>query len=441
MQKQLKQLLGLNPVDLQGDFHPSFSSLANTFKKIQPSHGRGGSALTVYFKGEKVLDVWTGQLKEGTPWQQDSMALSFSTGKAILATLLHRLVDQGILDYDQPIAYYWPEFAKNGKDKITIRHVLSHQSGLFDIRQNIKSAAQMLEWQQMLHVFEQATPRFEAGSQTAYQALTFGWLLGGVIEKATGESLLSVFQKELVEPLQLDGAYFGVPKTELDRVARPIILPVASESHAVHSSQHTDKTNSNTTGKTTAKKHPPLLPNGKRPLTLQEKALRLTGIDPYDAEDALMPKGVSRFSFFNDRALQACIPAANGVFTARSLAKVYAMLSNGGEIDGKAYLSPKRVQLLSEVQTTQRDRIMMLPMNWRMGYHRILTLGKRVPQGFGHIGYNGSGAWCDPARELSFAYIHNFAGTSVTGDYRLWWLTQAALQTADLHLTGKKGWR
>ena len=435
MNKQLQQIFGLSQVDLKGDFDPSFLSIANTFKKIQPAHGRGGSALTIYFKGKKVVDVWTGQLKTDTPWQQDSMALSFSTGKAVLATLLHRLVDQGILDYDQPLAYYWPEFAQNGKDKITIRHVLSHQSGLFDIRQNIKSAAQMLEWQQMLHVFEQATPRFEAGKDTAYQALTFGWLLGGVIEKATGESLESVFQKELVEPLQLDGAYFGVPNAELDRVARPIILPPSSELLAADSDNNKDQS------KTASKKRPPLLANGKRPLSLQEKALKLAGINPYDAEDALMPKGASRFSFFSDRALQACIPAANGVFTARSLAKMYAMLSNGGEIDGKAYLSPERVQLLSQVQTTQRDRIMMLPMNWRLGYHRVLTLGKRVPEGFGHIGYNGSGAWCDPSRELSFAYVHNFAGSSVTGDPRLWWLTQTALQTADLNLTGKKGWR
>src|SRR5690606_20970330 len=132
----------------------------------------------------------------------------------------------------------------------------------------------------------------------------------------------------------------------------------------------------------------------------------------------------SRFSFFNDRALQACIPAANGVFTARSLAKMYAMLSGGGEIDGQQYLSQQHVQQLSQIQNTQRDRIMMLPMNWRLGYHRILTLGKRVPSGFGHMGYNGSGAWCDPSRELSFAYVHNFAGSNITGDYRLWWLTQ-----------------
>lgn len=429
---QLQQLLGLNKqAELKGDYHESFLPLVNTFKKIQPAQGSGGSALTIYFKGEKVVDVWTGQLKQDTPWQQDSMALSFSTGKAVLSTLVHRLADQGILDYDKPIAYYWPEFAKNGKEKITLRHVMSHQSGLFDIRQNIQSAAQMLEWDRMLDVFEQATPRFEAGTQTAYQALTYGWLLGGVIEKATGESLESVFQKELVDPLQLDGAYFGVPNSELGRVARPIIKPLANLEIDGKEAQSRSK----------SKTYPPLLANGKRPLSLQEKALKLTGLDPYEAEDALVPKGIGRFSFYNDRALQACIPAANGVFTARSLAKIYAMLSNNGEIDGKSYLSPERVQLLSQVQTTQRDRIMMLPMNWRLGYHRVLTLGKRVPDGFGHIGYNGSGAWCDPSRELSFAYVHNFAGSSVTGDPRLWWLTQTALQTADLNLTGKKGWR
>ncbi|XID74058.1 serine hydrolase domain-containing protein [Alkanindiges sp. WGS2144] len=423
----LQHLLGAVQVQLEGHYDESFAPLVNTFKKIQPPTGRGGSALAVYFKGQKVVDVWTGQLKDNTAWQQDSMALSFSTGKAALATLVHRLADQGLLDYDQRVAYYWPEFGKNGKEHISLRHVLSHQSGLFDIRQNIQSAAQMLDWEEMLQVYEKASPRFEPGSQTAYQALSFGWLLGGMIEKVTGQRICEIFQKELVEPLGLDGAYFGVPTNELDRVARPILPP--------------NKPDQDKAVNKPAKKHLPLLPNGRRPLTLQEKALKLTGLDPYEAEDALMPKGISRFSFFTDRALQACIPAANGVFTARSLAKMYAMLVNQGEIDGQQYLSPGCVRLLSEVQTTQRDRIMTLPMNWRLGYHRVLTLGKRVPQGFGHIGYNGSGAWCDPARELSFAYVHNFAGSSITGDPRLWWFTQTALQNADFNLTGKKSWR
>ena len=418
-------------VQLHGSYDDSFMPLIQAFRQIQPqaqhnSRQSGGSALAVYFQGKKVVDVWTGAMKQNTPWQEDSMALSFSTGKAALATLVHRLADQELLDYDQNIAHYWPEFAKNGKDKITIRHVLAHQSGLFDIRQNIQSAVQMLDWHDMLKVYENATPRFEPGTKVAYQALSFGWLLGGVVEKVTGQSVCEVFQQELVAPLGLDGAYFGVLASELERVARPIVpnKPQQAEDNQ----------------KTTPATQKNLLPNGRRPLTLQEKMIRLTGLDPYEAEDALMPKGISRFSFFTDRVLQACIPAANGVFTARSLAKMYAMLVNEGEIDGQQYLSPERVRLLSQIQNTQRDRIMSIPMNWRLGYHRILSLGKRVPEGFGHIGYNGSGAWCDPSRGLSFAYVHNFAGSSITGDPRLWWLTQTALQNADLSLTGKKGW-
>lgn len=417
-------------VQLHGSYDDSFTPLIQAFKQIQPQqqHGgsTGGSALAVYFQGKKVVDVWAGAMKQDAPWQQDSMALSFSTGKAALATLVHRLADQGWLDYDQNIAHYWPEFAKNGKADMTLRHVLAHQSGLFDIRQNIQSAVQMLDWHAMLNVYENATPRFEPGTKVAYQALSFGWLLGGVIEKVTGQSVREVFQNQLVTPLGLDGAYFGVPSSELDRVARPIV-PIKPQQ--VEDNQ-----------KTRPATQKNLLPNGRRPLSLQEKMIRLTGLDPYEAEDALMPKGISRFSFFTDRVLQACIPAANGVFTARSLAKMYAMLANHGEIEGQQYLSPERVHLLSQIQNTQRDRIMSIPMNWRLGYHRILSLGKRVPEGFGHIGYNGSGAWCDPTRGLSFAYVHNFAGSSITGDPRLWWLTQTALQNADLQLTGKKGW-
>lgn len=410
-------------IDVQGTYSSEFESLARTFALIQPKNQQGGSALSVYHRGEKVVDIWTGCLKvdpetqQSQPWQQDSMALSFSTGKAALATLVHRLVDQGLLDYDRPLAVDWPEFAKQhqgqGKEKITLRHVLSHQSGLYDVRNTIQSAAQMLDWQAMLQAYEQATPRFEPGSATAYQALSFGWLLGGLIEKVTGQTLAEVFDKELVQPLGLDGAYFGVPVDQLDRVARPIIKPRPA------------------TTSTSAKKVPSLLPNGKRPLTTQEKFLKLTGLDPYDAEDALMPKGISRFSLFTDRALQASIPAANGVFSARSLAKMYAMLANGGAIDGQQYLSSARMQQLSQVQNKQRDKVMPLAMHWRLGYHRVLSLTKRAPQGLGHIGYNGSGAWCDPARELSFAYIHNFAGSNVAGDYRLWWLTDMALRTAD----------
>ena len=106
-----------------------------------------------------------------------------------------------------------------------MRHVLSHQSGMFDVRNIIESAREMLDWSHMLDVVAATKPRFLAGEGNAYQALTFGWLVGGVLEKATGQSLDQLMRNYLVEPLQLDGAYFGTPANELDRVARLIIQP------------------------------------------------------------------------------------------------------------------------------------------------------------------------------------------------------------------------
>lgn len=402
-------------IELQGYCSPEFSALASVFQRILPVQAAGGAAICVYHKGTKVVDLWAGSAREGEPWQKNSMALSYSTGKAALATLVHRLVDQGLLDYDRPLAADWPAFAQHGKGNITLRHVLSHQSGLYDVRHTIQAATEMLDWQAMLRAYEAAKPRFAPGAATAYQALSYGWLLGGLIEKVTGQALPLVLDQELVQPLGLDGAYFGVPADQLYRVAKPIIKLVDPAQAAQRAS----------------KPRTVLAANMPRQLTMQEKLLQLTGIDPYDAEDALMPKGISRFSFFHDKVLQACIPAANGVFTARSLAKMYDMLAHQGRADDRQYLSQKRVQALSQIQTRQRDRVMPLAMHWRLGYHRVLSLGKQAPQGLSHIGYNGSGAWGDPGRELSFAYVHNLAGSSIAGDYRLWWLTHAALQAAD----------
>jgi len=134
------------------------------------------------------------------------------------------------------------------------------------------------------------------------------------------------------------------------------------------------------------------------------------------------------------------MPAVNGTFTARSLAKIYAMLAQKGQWKGQQLIDLEIFNEFTQIQTYKRDRVMPIPMKWRLGYHRVITLGKRVKSGFGHVGYNGSGAWCDPKRHLSFAYVHNFPVASMTGDYRLWGLSQEALRCADAVETGHKGW-
>lgn len=405
-----------------GYANDEFAALKTELQRIQPNPQTGGAALAVYFRGDPVVDLWTGWKQKGEHWQDDTLALSYSTGKGVLSTLVHRLVDQGLLEYDKPIAYYWPAFAQKNKQHITLRHVLAHESGLYDVRHVIQSAAVMLDWDAMVAAYEQASPRFAAGTDVAYQALSYGWLLGGLIEKVMQESFNTTFYRELVQPLGLeDEAYFGVPEDQLSRVARPFARPAPPTVRPV----------------TDPKVSPP---QGLRPLTFPERILQATGQNPYDADDALKPRGIGRFNFFGDRQLQACIPAAAGVFSARALARMYAMLANHGVIDGEQYLSEKTVMALSGIQNQKRDRVMPIAMHWRLGYHRVLTMGKNASQGFGHIGYNGSGAWCDPNRQLSFAYIHSFNVGSITGDYRLWWLTQRTLQLADKALTGKAGW-
>lgn len=415
----IKEILFADTHHYHGSVDERFIDLAHQFSRLQDARSQqGGAALVVYFQGQKVVDIFTGKKSQEEDWQSDTLAMCYSTGKGILATLAHILVSEGILEYDQPIAHYWPEFAQNGKANITLRHVLSHQSGLFDIRNMIDAATEMLDWSHMLDVVAAATPRFVAGQSFAYQPLTYGWILGGVIEKAAKQPLSWLMQRYLVQPLELDGAYFGTPVLELDRVARLLVKPKAP-----------------TSAKPQTKKN-----SQPRKASLSERLLELSGQNPQDFQDAMIPKGMRNFSFYSDEGLQAVIPAANGVFTADSLAKVYAMLAKQGEWQGTQLIRPEVFKQLSSVQSKARDRVMPIPMHWRLGYHRILTMGKRAPHGFGHVGFNGSGAWCDFDRELSFAYTHNFNVTSATGDYRLWGLSQETLRCADAILNGRKGW-
>lgn len=391
--------------------------MAHLFSKLQDARtAYGGAALAVYFQGQKVVDIYTGQKSASELWQADTLSICYSTGKGVLATLAHIMVRQGLVEYDLPIAHYWPEFAQNGKAQMTLRHILSHQSGLYDVRNNIAEATEMADWHHMLDIMAKAKPRFSFGEDLAYQPLTFGWLVGGVLEKASGQTLAHLMRLYLVDPLALDGAYFGVPSDQLQRVARPLLKPKNDAHRAA--------------GKKQA---------AVRKISAFDKLIELSGQNPQDFQDAMIPKGMKKFSFFSDEGIQAVIPAANGAFTANSLAKIYAMLANRGVWDGQQLIDAETFAKLSEVQSRKRDRIMPIPMHWRLGYHRVLSLGKSS-KGFGHIGFNGSGAWCDPERRLSFAYTHNFATGSLTGDYRLWTLTQETLRCADKILTGHKGW-
>jgi len=392
---------------IRGQVEGGFESVARVLER-QVRRG-GGAAVCVYHRGRKVVDVWAGTRDSaGRPWEAGTMAMSFSTSKGVVSTLLHILADRGLLDYDAPVARYWPEFGQAGKESITVREVLSHRAGLPHLRTLIDHAERILDWDHMVRALEEARPGLRPGRRSAYHAFTFGWLAGELIQRVTGRSLPEVLHNELTEPLGLDGLYIGAPPeakeraAELGRPATGGALPRAAGLLNV----------SAWTGAVTG-------------------MTRAVGVpfDPKLMQDALVPPGNAGF-LFESRLLDVPIPAANGLFTARSLARVYAMLAAGGTLDGVRLLSAETVSRASEIQTFRPDRVLMLPMHWRLGYHSAFSTRGRIPGAFGHFGYGGSGAFADPKRELAVAMINNRVSGGPFGDARIAFVANAALLAA-----------
>lgn len=398
---------------LSGHVHPDFTAVADVFRRQLPQGRPGGAALCVYYRGQPVVDLWGGtRNRAGEAWTPDTVSLSFSTTKGVVATLLHLLADRGLLQYDRPVAHYWGGFGSNGKRDITVRHLLCHEAGLYPVRPLVEDAAEMRDWDHMLRRMEQAAPVHAPGARNGYHALTFGWLVGGLVEKITGEPLSVTLERELTGPLALNDFFIGVPDAALDRRAE-LIVP-APKPKPVTASTAAPR-----------KRQPPLAQR------LIENGLRLTGFEPESTNDAMVPRGMARFDWNARETAQACIPGAGGMFSARDLARLYATLGNGGALDGVRLLSPSTLGRMATVQNTTRGAVIPVPMRWRLGYHRVFTTGPRTPDAFGHFGYGGSGAWCDPSRGLAVGYVVNTGVGTPFGDLRLWQLNTAAIRAAE----------
>lgn len=389
---------------IEGFVHPDFWPVARALGR-QIRRTGGGAAVCVYFRGEPVVDAWAGVRDEaGRPWESDTMAMSFSTTKGVTATALHVLVDRGLLDYEDPVSRHWPEFAQAGKEQIRVRHLLSHQAGLHHIRRMIDHAERMLDWEHMVRALERASPALEPGSASAYHGLTFGWLIGELIQRVTGRPFADVLRSVLAEPLGLDGLHIGASRDAQTRAAQ---LLRRSRERA-----------------------------GPRRFRSIGRAVRqvnrFLGIpfDPAVAADALMPVGAESV-FWHPRILDVPIPAANGLFTARSLARLYGALACGGALNGRRVLSAETLDRATRIQSRRLDRVIPVRMMWRLGYHRAMTSRGDLRAGFGHFGYGGSGAWADPRRKLAIAMVNNRVAGSPFGDLRMLSLGAAAVRSAD----------
>ncbi|AMN49814.1 serine hydrolase domain-containing protein [Psychrobacter sp. P2G3] len=434
---------------------------------LQLDDAPAGGSLVVYQAGRCIVQANVGMAQANIPWQPETLSLNFSTGKGVLATLVHVLVSQQLLDYDKPIASYWPEFSSNGKANITLRTLMSHQANLFSITSIDADSEVLLDWDTMLDkiaAMPTTLPEDLSLYSSAYSALVYGWVLGGVIESVTDMSLAGALRYYLTEPLDIaDSCYFGVPGDKVDRVARLVKnFDISQQDHKAEQPQLRSRRNkpvlkadsentlriyANLPNYRCWKQHaatPHAVVESNNDKNIDELStldtaqinrlyLNTSQLNLKNYKSALIPANKQPIDYYNRQTLQAVIPAANGVASANALATIYAMLANGGTWQGQTLIDAATFEQLSTPQVMGMDAVMPAHMNWRLGYHRLFSVCADTESGFGHMGYNGSVAWCDPTRQLSFAFIHNFDVTMLN-DIRQFALTEAILNLVDKNI-------
>lgn len=346
-----------------------FDCVVRSFSSMFPARRFGGGALAVYLDGQPVVDVWTGWSDRGghRPWSADTAPMVFSATKGMAATVIHRLADRGLIDYEAPVAEYWPAFAANGKADLTVRAVMRHAAGLSGLRG--ATSEELLDHVVMEERLAAAAPGRLLG-KSAYHALTFGWLMSGLARAVTGKGMRVLIREELAEPLGTDGLHLGRPPAGAPTRVAEVILP--------------NNIVGNSALNYVTRKIANEMSGGFRSIYFPGMIAAVRGDAPL---------------------LDAEIPAANGVVTARALARMYGAIANGGEVDGTRFLSRELVAGLTGRRSLRPDRNLFVPLAFHLGYHS-LPIGNVMP-GFGHVGLGGSLGWTDPASGLAFSLVHN----------------------------------
>ena len=373
-------------VSIEGLCAPRFARVKDAFAKNFAVENEIGASFAATVDGEVVVDLWGGSADAARtrPWQRDTLANVWSTTKAMAALCGHMAVDRGLVDLDAPVARYWPEFAAAGKERIPVRWLFSHQSGLAGLSEPFPAEA-VLDWTRFNAALAAQKPLWEPGTRSGYHALTFGNLIGELVRRTDGRSLGRFFREEIAEPL---GAEFwiGLPESEEKRVAE--MVP----------------------------------PNPPQPLAEPPKP----GARDYELRSALANPAVDQ-AIANTRAWRAAeVPAANGQANARGAARIMSALACGGAVDGVRLMRESTANGALAEQCYGKD-LVLGPMRWGLG---LMLVSKDLPlspnpRTCGHGGWGGSFALADLDARVSLAYVMNRMSQGTTGDKRLGRLLRA----------------
>jgi len=362
---------------VRGRVSEGFEEVRVEFERNLAERGEIGAAVSAYWRGEKVVDLWGGRRspKGDAPWDEDTMVVVNSTTKGVSAMTLAVTNARGWLDYDAPVARYWPEFAQAGKEAVTVRQLLGHEAGLVWLDEEI-SIDRLRDLDGVARLLARQKPVWPPGTRHGYHAMTVGLYMQELVRRVdpAHRTLGRFFREEIAAPLGLD-FFIGLPPEIADE--RLATLMLFSPGRALRALPTTPW---------------PMLLRLLWPWSLLRKSMTvLADVDPNDR-----------------RYLEVEVPAGNGVGTARAIARLYSVFAEGGR---ELALGPETMARITAEPSPDRvrDVIMGVPAWYSLGFLRPgpeASFGSS-PRAFGTPGAGGSFAFADPDARLGYAYVMN----------------------------------
>jgi len=367
----------MNTQVIHGHCEESFLPVREVFARNFEEGLELGASYAVSVEGEMVVDLWGGfaSVDRLKPWDKDTIVQVSSTSKVIVSLCGLLLIDRGLIALDEPVATYWPEFAQNGKEKLPVRYLFCHASGLAGL-DGMPGIDIWSDWNEVVTRLAAQKPWWEPGTISGYHAFSYGHLIGELVRRTTGKTISRFFREELGDPLGID-FYLGLPESEF---SRPAEIEDCIE-----------------------------FPSTKKTTSTYYRALG------YMTDE---PENYKKWSEFPPWTQD--IPSGNGVGNARSLAQIGSLLAMGGLARGKRYFSEETGKLPYQEQIYTFDKVMYAPVRWGLGF---ALASKEIPlpypNAFHWGGSGGSAVVMVPEHGASWAYVPNrFSSHGAGNDVR-----------------------
>ena len=378
-----------------GYCHPKFHKIETIFSEAIKSGHELGASVAIEHEGEMVVNLFGGHKDEKREkvWEQNTWVNVFSVPKAVTATCIDKLIEEGKLDCNEKVTTYWPEYGNNGKEDTKVSDFLCHRAGMFGFSEGIP----ITNWTKFEHfteALEKQKPIREPGSSQGYHALTYGWLVGEIIKRIDGRSVGQYFEEEIAAPFGIDFK-IGLTPDDFSNCADMIMLERDDDAQVF-----------------------PLekikyIPSFLLPRQLKNMKNAIIGGDFYWAFQSIA-QGAGLTGVNDPEWRCAEIPSANGHGSAEGLAKLYGILSSGGSRNNKKIISPQTLDLVTTQISNGPDTVLMGgDVAFGLGYMlynqtaRVEESPKHTKGYFGHAGIGGAVAYGDKNKKLGFAFVCN----------------------------------